>query len=95
MKSFSISRAFALFAFTSVLVEASPFLNALPPRMRQDAFVQARKAKGTGASTQATSAVGTGAGKATSTAATAKAVATSALNATVLSCEIIVRTFPL
>lgn len=91
MRSSSIKVALALLAFTSVLVEASPFLNILPPRMRDDSFLQGRKATGTGATTKATSAVGTGSGKATGTTTAAKATATSALNATVLVCKIQVR----
>jgi hypothetical protein len=86
MQSFSMKIFLALFAFHTLFVEASHFINALPPRMRQDAFVQVRATKGTGTVTKA-SAAGLGV---TNTATSAKATATSALNATVLDCQIIV-----
>ncbi len=85
MQSFNIRTVLILIASSTLLVEASPFLNALPPRMRQDPGLQARAAGGAG--TKA-SALGLGV---TSTSAAAIASVTTALNATVLNCEIIVR----
>lgn len=87
MQSFIIRTVLVLIASSTLLVEASPFINALPPRMRRDPGLQARAAKGTGTATKA-SALMLGA---TSTSAATKASATTALNATVLDCEIIVR----
>jgi hypothetical protein len=80
----------ALLTLSDLLVGASPF-NPLPALKRQDGFIQRRaRAKGTGAgtNTKSTLAAGTGAGKATSTATAAATKATTALNATVLNCQI-------
>ena len=86
MKSFNIKPLLALLAFSDLLVEASPF-NPLPALKRQDGAIQ-RRGKGTGTGTKPTAAAGTGAGVATSTTAAATTQATTALNATVLNCQI-------
>jgi hypothetical protein len=88
MKSFNIKALLALLAFSDLLVDASPF-NPLPALKRQDGVIQRRAGgKGTGAGTKPTSAAGTGAKAATGTATAATTQATTALNATVLDCQI-------
>jgi hypothetical protein len=87
MQSFSIKTVLILIASSTLLVEAFPFINTQSPRIRQDPGLQERGTGGTGTVTKV-SALGLGV---TSTAAAAQASATTALNATVLNCEIIVR----
>jgi hypothetical protein len=88
MQSLSIETLLALLAFHTLLVGASPFLNGLAPHIRQDGLQARAKSKVTGTGTVKLS---TGAVGATATSTAAKTTATSALNATVLDCQIIVR----